>query len=66
MKWVLIREALIEPGVQARDKVGFIADHRLEWTIVDAGVLMTGAANVPRGTGRNRVRIRVYFKSLRS
>ena len=43
-------EALIELGVQARDKVGFIADHRLEWTIVDAGVLMTGAANVPRGT----------------
>ena len=43
-------EALIELGVQARDKVGFIADHRLEWPIVDAGVLMTGAADIPRGT----------------
>ncbi|MBP7283620.1 MAG: AMP-binding protein [Leptospiraceae bacterium] len=43
-------EALIDLGVQARDKVGFIADHRLEWTVVDAGVLMTGAADVPRGT----------------
>ncbi len=43
-------EALIDLGVQARDKVGFIADHRLEWPIVDAGILMTGAADVPRGT----------------
>ncbi|HNK57954.1 MAG TPA: AMP-binding protein, partial [Leptospiraceae bacterium] len=43
-------EALIELGVQARDKVGFIADHRLEWTVTDAGILLTGAANVPRGT----------------
>jgi len=43
-------EALIELGVQARDKVGFIADHRLEWAVVDAGVLMTGACDVPRGT----------------
>ncbi len=43
-------EALIDLGVHARDKVGFIADHRLEWAIVDAGILMTGAADVPRGT----------------
>ena len=43
-------EALIDLGVKARDKVGFIADHRLEWVIVDAGILMTGAADVPRGT----------------
>jgi long-chain acyl-CoA synthetase len=26
-------EALIDLGVKARDKVGFIADHRLEWGI---------------------------------
>ena len=45
-----LSEALIDLGVQARDKVGVIADHRLEWVISDAGVLMTGAANVPRGT----------------
>ncbi|MBK7056970.1 MAG: AMP-binding protein [Leptospiraceae bacterium] len=45
-----LSEALIELGVKARDKVGFIADHRLEWVIVDAGILMTGAADVPRGT----------------
>ncbi|MBK8399382.1 MAG: AMP-binding protein [Leptospiraceae bacterium] len=43
-------EALIDLGVNARDKVGFIADHRLEWAVIDAGILMTGAADVPRGT----------------
>lgn len=43
-------EALIDLGVQARDKIGIIADHRLEWVIVDAGVLNTGSADVPRGT----------------
>ena len=43
-------EALVDLGVQAREKIGIIADHRLEWVISDAGILMTGAANVPRGT----------------
>jgi long-chain acyl-CoA synthetase len=43
-------EALIDLGVQARERIGIIADHRLEWVISDAGILMTGAANVPRGT----------------
>jgi long-chain acyl-CoA synthetase len=45
-----LAEALIELGVESREKVGFIADHKTEWAIVDAGVLMTGAADVPRGT----------------
>jgi long-chain acyl-CoA synthetase len=47
---ICLGEALVELGVAARDKVGIIADHRLEWVISDAGILMTGAANVPRGT----------------
>ena len=45
-----LAEALIELGVAARDKVGLIADHKIEWAIVDSGILMTGAADVPRGT----------------
>jgi long-chain acyl-CoA synthetase len=45
-----LAEALIELGVQSRDKIGFIADHKLEWAVVDCGVLLAGAANVPRGT----------------
>ena len=42
--------ALIDLGVQARDHIGLLADNRLEWIIADYGVLLTGAADVPRGT----------------
>jgi long-chain acyl-CoA synthetase len=45
-----LAEALIELGVQARDKIGLIADHRLEWVVTDAAILFTGSADVPRGT----------------
>lgn len=45
-----LAEALIEMGVNAREHVGLIADHRLEWPIVDCGILSCGAADVPRGT----------------
>ncbi|MDX1960628.1 MAG: AMP-binding protein [Leptospiraceae bacterium] len=45
-----LAEALIELGVNARDHVGLMADHRAEWPIVDCGILLTGAADVPRGT----------------
>jgi long-chain acyl-CoA synthetase len=45
-----LAEALIDLGVQARDKIGLIADHRLEWVISDAAIIFTGAADVPRGT----------------
>lgn len=45
-----LAEALIDLGVNAKEHVGQMADHRLEWTIVDCAVLLTGAANVPRGT----------------
>jgi long-chain acyl-CoA synthetase len=45
-----LAEALIDLGVQARDKIGLIADHRLEWVISDAAILFTGSADVPRGT----------------
>jgi len=37
-------------GVQPRDHVGIISDNRLEWIICDYGILLAGAADVPRGT----------------
>ena len=42
--------ALIALGVQPRDHVGLIADNRLEWIISDYGILLAGAADVPRGS----------------
>lgn len=42
--------ALISLGVRARDHVGIIADNRMEWIICDYGILLAGAADVPRGT----------------
>lgn len=42
--------ALVHLGVRAGDHVGLIADNRLEWIICDYGVLLAGAADVPRGT----------------
>ncbi|MBK8395354.1 MAG: AMP-binding protein [Leptospiraceae bacterium] len=47
---LFLGEALIDLGVQSRERIGIIADHRLEWPIVDAGILNTGSADVPRGT----------------
>ncbi len=45
-----LAEALIDLGVKARENLGFMADHRMEWPVVDCGVITAGAANVPRGT----------------
>lgn len=42
--------ALAALGVQARDHVGIISDNRLEWILCDYGILLAGAADVPRGT----------------
>lgn len=42
--------ALINLGVRPRDHVGILSDNRLEWIICDYGVLISGAADVPRGT----------------
>lgn len=42
--------ALIELGVKARDHVALLSDNRVEWNIADYGILMAGAADVPRGT----------------
>ncbi len=42
--------ALIELGCEARGHVGLLSDNRVEWNIVDYGVILAGAADVPRGT----------------
>jgi len=42
--------ALIDLGVAQREHVGLLADNRLEWIIADYGILLAGAADVPRGT----------------
>jgi long-chain acyl-CoA synthetase len=42
--------ALISLGVEAREHVALLADNRLEWILADYGILLAGAADVPRGT----------------
>ncbi|MEO6845749.1 MAG: long-chain fatty acid--CoA ligase [Chthoniobacterales bacterium] len=42
--------ALIERGLEAREHVGILSDNRLEWIMADCGVLLAGAANVPRAS----------------
>jgi long-chain acyl-CoA synthetase len=42
--------ALIDRGLAAREHVGLLSDNRLEWILCDAGILLAGAADVPRGT----------------
>jgi long-chain acyl-CoA synthetase len=42
--------ALIALGVASADQVGLISDNRLEWMFCDYGILLAGAADVPRGT----------------
>jgi long-chain acyl-CoA synthetase len=42
--------ALIAMGLEAREHVGLIADNRWEWILSDYGILLAGAADVPRGS----------------
>lgn len=42
--------ALIDLGVGAREHVAVLADNRLEWAVTDYAILLSGAADVPRGT----------------
>ncbi len=39
--------ALIEAGIRAGDRVGLLAENRVEWLIADLGILAAGAVNVP-------------------
>ncbi len=48
---------LVSLGLAPRDRVGLIADNRLEWILSDYGVLLAGAVDVPRGTDITRQEI---------
>ncbi|MBL8799151.1 MAG: long-chain fatty acid--CoA ligase [Planctomycetia bacterium] len=39
--------ALVEAGIQPGDRVGMLAENRLEWLLADMGLLAAGAVNVP-------------------
>jgi long-chain acyl-CoA synthetase len=41
--------ALRTLGIQRGDNVGFMADNRREWLILDIGILSLGAVDIPRG-----------------
>ncbi|MCB1180181.1 MAG: long-chain fatty acid--CoA ligase [Leptospiraceae bacterium] len=41
---------LMELGVVPGDRIGIMSDNRLEWAVADMACLLTGAANVPRGS----------------
>jgi len=47
---VSLGTALIGLEVKARDHVALLSDNRVEWNIADYGILLAGAADVPRGT----------------
>jgi len=43
-----ISNALIELGIQSQDKIAMISsNNRTEWSLIDVGLLMIGAVNVP-------------------
>jgi len=48
---------LIGAGLEAREHVGLIADNRFEWILCDCGILLAGAADVPRGTDSTEAEI---------
>jgi long-chain acyl-CoA synthetase len=39
--------ALVEAGMAVGDRVGLLAENRLEWLLADMGILAAGAVNVP-------------------
>jgi long-chain acyl-CoA synthetase len=39
--------ALMEQGIKVGDRVGMLAENRLEWLLADMGILAAGAVNVP-------------------
>jgi long-chain acyl-CoA synthetase len=39
--------ALVDAGIAVGDRVGLLAENRLEWLLADMGILAAGAVNVP-------------------
>ncbi len=47
---VALATGLIDLGLKAREHVAILSENRKEWIIADYGVLLSGCADVPRGT----------------
>lgn len=47
---VALATGLIDIGLKAREHVAVLSDNRKEWIITNYGILLSGAADVPRGT----------------
>jgi Long-chain acyl-CoA synthetases (AMP-forming) len=47
---VALATAFIDLGIEQREHVCLFADNRFEWILVDYGIQLCGAADVPRGT----------------
>src|SRR5438128_1176913 len=39
--------ALVDAGIKSGDRVGLLAENRVEWLIADLAILIVGAVNVP-------------------
>lgn len=48
-----IATALIDRGLGFQDRVAIFSEHRVEWVMINYGVLMAGAVLVPRGKDTN-------------
>ncbi len=44
---VACASALVESGIEPGDRVGLLAENRLEWLLADMGLMAAGAVNVP-------------------
>jgi long-chain acyl-CoA synthetase len=53
--------ALIDAGIQPGDRVGLLAENRVEWLITDVGLLAAGAVNVPPHAPLTPPQIRFQF-----
>jgi long-chain acyl-CoA synthetase len=56
--WAAYREnaracaaALVEAGVMPGDRIGLLAENRVEWLLADMGIMTAGAVNVPAHSG---------------
>ncbi|TGM48086.1 long-chain fatty acid--CoA ligase [Leptospira biflexa] len=47
---VALATGLIDLGLNAREHVAVLSENRLEWIVANYGILLSGAADVPRGT----------------
>ena len=47
---IALATSLIDLGLRPREQVGLISDNRLEWILCDYAVILSGCADVPRGT----------------